>query len=105
MSSHKQKDLSPIWPRGDAIDQLIYQALLGEVRDAEPSSHVWENICQFIAAADVTSPDKRSEVWIRSLLSNVLVFFNNLLYDRSWETRLAERRPLLPWADRLSLII
>lgn len=105
MIFYEQKEPSlSMWPRGDVIDQLIYQVLSAEVREAEPSSRVWENICRDIAATGVSHPDKCSETWTRSSLGKALAIINTFLCDRSWETRLAERRQLLFWPDHLSLV-
>jgi hypothetical protein len=105
MSYHKHRDSPPLWWAGDVIDQLIYQALLAEVREAEPSPHVWENIWECVAAARTTPPDRRSTVWVRSFLNNVLAFWGTLLFDRSWEARLAKRRPLFLWSDYILIVV
>jgi hypothetical protein len=92
MSSCRQTELSLVRSRSDAIDQLIYQALWSEVKDAEPSPQVWENICKQIAARDKTHWDQHPVTFFSSLRNMALTIFNEFLYDRSWETRMAEYR-------------
>ena len=106
MRYHKHKQPPPMWSGGDVIDQLIYQALLAEVREAEPSLCVWENIRQCAAAAGTSLIGERSTImWARSFLNNVLAFWGNLLFDRSWEARLAKRRPLFLWSDYILIVV
>ena len=98
MSSLRHGEPSALWSRGDLIDQLIYQALLDEVREAEPSPQVWKRICQSITAGDAVCPRRNSARRILSLLNGALAILNVLLYDADWETRLMEhQRPVL-WA-------
>ncbi len=92
MSSFREKELSLARSRSDMIDQLIYQALWSEVKGAEPSPQVWENICKQIAAKDSVHRGRQPVTLFSSLRNTVLALFNEFLYDRSWETRLAEHR-------------
>lgn len=106
MNFHKQKEPLPIWLNGDAIDQLIYQSLLAEVRGAEPPPRVWETICQRIMVPSGSRAVGRSKMRVRSFLDGILILFdNNRLYDRSWEARLSERRPLFFWQDHLLQVV
>jgi hypothetical protein len=100
-SSFKQTKLSPVQSRSDAIGQLIYQALWSEVRDAEPSPQVWENICQQIAAADRARRDQNPVTFLSFLFDGATRMFNEFLYDRSWETRMAEYRMPIFLSDLL----
>jgi len=106
MNFHRHRKLLPMRSSGDVIDQLIYQALSAEVRDVEPSSRVWENICQGIMATSVSHQDTSFKIWARSFLGKALVFFNNFFCDEGWETQLVTHRPLLIfWPDRLLLVV
>jgi hypothetical protein len=98
MSSLRHGEPSPLWSRGDLIDQLIYQALLDEVREAEPSPQVWQKIYRSITATDAACPRRVSARRILSLLNCTLTALNGVLYDGDWEKRLMEyQRPVL-WA-------
>jgi len=96
MNSHKRETPSVVWLEGDAIDQLIYKALLNDVAQAKPSPLIWENICQRIAATDDFG-HKENSISALSLWRSILIYFHEFLYDRSWETRLEKRRPLFFW--------
>jgi hypothetical protein len=91
MSSCEKEKLSPERSQGDVIDRLIYQALWSEVKDAEPSPQVWGNICRQIAASRIHQA-RRSTTLFSFLGNRVLMMLNEILYDRSWETRMAEYR-------------
>jgi len=109
MSFRRQREPSPLWSRGDLIDQLIYQALLSEVKGAEPSPRVWENICQRITAADASWQRGATQERILSLLNGAVTVLNALLCDDEWETRLVEHRKpifgLLPLPGGLGLAV
>lgn len=94
MSSRKQREPSPLWSRGDLIDQLIHQSLLGDVSGAEPSPRVWENICRRLTATEAPCQRKGPEGWVLLLLDGALTVLNALLDDGDWETRLMEQRKL-----------
>jgi len=91
MSSCENEKLSPECSQGDVIDRLIYQALWSKVKDAEPSPQVWENICRQIAASRIHQA-QRSTTLFSFLGNRALMMLNEILYDRSWETRMAEYR-------------
>ena len=95
MSSRKQREPSPLWSRGDLIDQLIHQSLLGDVSGAEPSPRVWENIRRRLTATEAPCQRKGPEGWVLLLLDGALTVLNALLDDGDWETRLMERRKLI----------
>ena len=97
MNFRRQKEPSPLWSRGDLIDQLIYQALLSEVRGTEPSPRVWENICQRVTAADVSRQRGAIQGQILALLNGAVTVLNVLLCDDEWERRLLEHRKQIFW--------
>lgn len=106
MSSRDGLNLSPVWSRGDVIDQLIYQALVEDVGDAEPSLQVWENVYQQVRAAK-RPPEQRvrgAGSFFRGLEVVFDLFLHDLLQDHGWEARLAERRPLLIWPGQFMLV-
>jgi hypothetical protein len=97
MSFHEQQVSSPMSSRGDVIDQLIYHALLGEIRGAEPSPQVWDNICQRITATDASCQAQDARSWISLLLDSALILFNVFFGENEWETQLVRRREPIFW--------
>jgi hypothetical protein len=81
---------------------LIYQALLEEVGDAEPSSQVWENICRQVRAA-ARPPTQRAR-GMNGLYRGLGAIIDLFLYDHGWEARLAARRPLCVWPGQILLV-
>ncbi|MFZ5917137.1 MAG: hypothetical protein ACOYZ7_09405 [Chloroflexota bacterium] len=109
MSSHRHRQLSPVWSRGDIVDQLIYQALLEEVGEAAPSPQVWQNICRQIETAIESRPAGHRPQFL-PFWRGLLVFLDLMIAEksweaRSWEARLAERRPLLFWPNQVMLVV
>ena len=81
---------------------MIYEALLEEVGDAEPSLQVWHNICEEVRA--VRQPPVQRVRGVGSFFRGLEVVFDLFLHDHGWEARLAERRPLLIWPGQFMLV-
>ncbi len=97
MSSHNQIEPAPLCSGGDLIDQLIYQALLDDFGEAEPSSQVWHNICQRITATGPLDRHNITDEWISLLWGGAQTLFNLLFGSSGWESRLLKQRGLAFW--------
>ena len=102
MSFRRQKEPSPLWSRGDLIDQLIYQALLSEVEEAKPSPRVWTNIRRCVSAAGVSWQRKSTQEWILSLLNGAVTVLDALLCNDEWEIQLIRYRKADFWLLSIS---
>lgn len=97
MSFHEQLESSPMSSRGDVIGHLIYQALLDEVRETEPSPQVWDNICHHATATDASWQAQDARSWTMLLLDSALILFNVFFGEDEWEVRLVRHREPIFW--------
>ena len=96
MSSHSQEP-SSLCSATNLIDQLIYQALHDEVKEFEPSPQVWDNICERIAATDVSRQGKDASAWVPLMRSSALTLLDVFFGGSEWEARLTKHRAPISW--------